>query len=94
MLVCEGSFIDGKWQRSTGDASAVVISPFTEEPFGHATVATAEDVDRAVRSAQAAFERGEWRNASLEERVSVVEAIAHPLSPEFAEELSATIPLG
>ena len=58
--------------------SAVVVNPFTEEPFGRATVATAVDVDKAVRSAQAAFERGEWRNASLEERISVMEADARP----------------
>jgi acyl-CoA reductase-like NAD-dependent aldehyde dehydrogenase len=85
MLVREGSFIDGRWQPSSGDASAVVVNPFTEEPFGRATVATAPDVDKAVRSAQAAFERGEWRNASLEERISVVEGMRHRIAERTDE---------
>jgi acyl-CoA reductase-like NAD-dependent aldehyde dehydrogenase len=107
MLVREGSFIDGKWEPSTSKASTVVINPFAEEPFGRATVATKADVDKSVRSAQAAFERGEWRNAPLEERISVTEGMrdriaertdelggVSTLSPQFAEELSATIPFG
>jgi aldehyde dehydrogenase (NAD+) len=73
MMIRDGLYVDGKWQASNGDASAAVINPYTEEAFGRATVATAADVDIAVRSAQRAFDEGPWRRASLDERIEVME---------------------
>jgi aldehyde dehydrogenase (NAD+) len=73
MLIRDGVYVDGRWLPSTGDAAATVINPYTEEPMGRATVATAEDVDLAVRSAQRAFDEGPWRRMSLDERIEVME---------------------
>ncbi|WP_294039761.1 aldehyde dehydrogenase [Sphingomonas sp.] len=53
-----------------------VVDPSTEEVI--AEVPEAEDalVDRAVTSARAAFDRGEWRSMSVEQRQGVLRACA------------------
>jgi aldehyde dehydrogenase (NAD+) len=87
MEIREGVFVDGTWRPSTGEATVTVINPYTEEPFGHATLGTAEDVDTAVRSAHRAGTEPVWRNSSLEDRIALVEAIRDALIAR-AEELA------
>ena len=87
MEIRDGVFIDGMWQESTGDAMVTVINPYTEQPFGRATLGTAADVDAAVRSAHRAGIEGDWRNTSLEDRIALVEAIREALVAR-AEELA------
>jgi aldehyde dehydrogenase (NAD+) len=87
MHVRKGSYIDGAWRPSSGDAMFPVINPYTEEPFGEATIATADDVDAAVTAARRAL-GGEWRQTSLDDRVAVVKLIREGLL-ERAEELAA-----
>jgi betaine-aldehyde dehydrogenase len=62
-----------------------VVNPFTEEPFGEATVGTAGDVDVAVRSAHEAFVGGPWRGLGLEERIAVVERVRDGLAARREE---------
>ncbi len=82
-----GSYIDGRWQPSTGDAVFPVIDPYTQERFGEATIATADDVDAAVRSAQRAL-AGPWHDTTLDERVEMVTLLRKALlarADELAE---------
>jgi len=46
-----GQFIDGNWSPSSNKETYEVINPATEEVLGHASKATPDDVDRALKSA-------------------------------------------
>ena len=50
-----GQFIDGKWQQSSDKSTYEVINPANEEVIGHASKATPEDVNRALKSAKKGF---------------------------------------
>ena len=45
-----GQFIDGKWQQSSDKQTYEVINPANEEIIGHASKASAKDVDDALKS--------------------------------------------
>ena len=55
-------FINGEWLPSSDGATESVINPATEETITCAPRATRQDVDRAVKSAVAAFPR--WAEAT------------------------------
>ena len=44
-----GQFIDGKWSPSQDKGTYEVLNPATEEVLGHASKATAADVDSALK---------------------------------------------
>jgi len=50
-----GQFIDGKWLQSQTNETYDVINPATEEILGKASKASANDVDKALISAQKGF---------------------------------------
>jgi len=56
-----GHFIDGEVVESLGGGTMPVIDPATGEEVATAASGDAADVDRAARSARAAFEDGRWR---------------------------------
>ena len=60
-LVRDKLFIGGEWVEPAGDGSIEVVNPTTEEVIGRVPEGTAEDADRAVRAARAAFDRGRRR---------------------------------
>jgi betaine-aldehyde dehydrogenase len=72
----DGLFIDGEWVAPARGGSFPVIDPATEEVFAHAPAGTAEDVDRAVRAARRAFDKGPWPRMSGRERAAVLRRIA------------------
>ena len=57
-----GHVIDGEVVPSLDGGTMPVIDPATGEQVATAAAGTADDVDRAARSARAAFEDGRWRN--------------------------------
>lgn len=72
----------------TGSGNAIpVVDPSSEAPI--VAVPEADDalVDRAVASARAAFERGEWRGASTEKRQEVLRACARAIE-DHADEIA------
>ena len=71
-------FINGKWIASTGTGSIDVINPSTEEVIGRIPEGTAEDIDKAVAAAKAAFET--WSQTPVEERVKYIQAISAQLA--------------
>lgn len=80
-------FIDGR--RIAGDASArlPVYDPATGLELTQIIDADASDVDRAVRSAHAAFEDGRWRNLRPTDRERILLRLAE-LIDENAEALA------
>ena len=69
-------WVGGKWLKARRDAIPV-IDPATEDVLDHVPRGTAEDADRAVRAARAAFEK--WRWVPGIEKAGLLHAIARNL---------------
>jgi aldehyde dehydrogenase (NAD+) len=87
-LVRDQLFIGGEWVDPTGDATIDVINPSTEEVVGRVPEGTAQDADRAVQAARAAFDS--WSQVSPYDRAGYCEAIGAKLA-ERGDELAALI---
>jgi aldehyde dehydrogenase (NAD+) len=87
-LVRDKLFIGGEWVEPAGDGSIEVVNPTTEEVIGRVPEGTAEDADRAVRAARAAFDA--WSRTPAEERAAYCAAIGEKLA-ERGEDLAALI---
>ena len=87
-LVRDKLFIGGEWVDPAGDGVIEVINPTTEEVVGRVPEGTAEDADRAVRAARAAFDS--WSQTPVEERAGYCAAIGAKLA-ERGDELGALI---
>lgn len=81
-------YVNGQWVESTGSNTIDVINSTTEEVMGRIPEGTAEDADRAVRAARAAFDA--WSATSVEERASYLQRIAEKLG-ERKNEIAAII---
>src|SRR5215207_8953996 len=57
-----GHFIEGEVVESLEGGTMPVIDPATGEQVAMAAAGAAADVDRAARSARAAFDEGRWRH--------------------------------
>ncbi len=69
-----GQFIDGKWQHSSDKKTYDVINPANEDVIGHASKATPEDVDRALKSAEKGLEV--WKQTPAWQRSYIIRRIA------------------
>ncbi|MFG2971022.1 MULTISPECIES: aldehyde dehydrogenase [unclassified Streptomyces] len=65
-------FIDGAFTDATSGDSFTSVSPRDGAVLARVAAAGAEDVDRAVRSARAAFEDGRWRDLAPKERKRIL----------------------
>jgi aldehyde dehydrogenase (NAD+) len=81
-------FIGGEWVEPSGTEPIEVVNATTEEVMGTIPSCTAEDADRAVAAARAAFDS--WSQSPREERAGYLSAIAAGLG-ERSEEIAATI---
>jgi aldehyde dehydrogenase (NAD+) len=81
-------FIGGEWVEPAGREPIEVVNSSTEEVMGTVPACSAEDADRAVAAARAAFEA--WSQTPREERAGHLAAIATGLG-ERGEEIAATI---
>jgi aldehyde dehydrogenase (NAD+) len=88
MEIRKGAYVDGAWRPSTGEGTFTVVNPYTEQAFGEATIATAQDVDVAVRSAHDALSSGAWRAMGLDDRIGVIKVVRE-LMVARADELAA-----
>ena len=69
-----GQFIDGKWIKASSGETYEVINPANEEILGHASKASAEDVEKALNSAQKGFEV--WKKTTPWQRSYILRRIA------------------
>ena len=65
-------YIGGAWVEPADGRLIDVINPLTEEPIGRAALGGPSDIDRAVRAASAAFERGPWADTTVQERAAIM----------------------
>ncbi|QKV97994.1 aldehyde dehydrogenase [Streptomyces sp. NA02950] len=80
-------FIDGTFTDATSDDVFTSVSPRDGAVLAEVRAAGVEDVDRAVRSARAAFEDGRWRGLAPKERKRVLLRWAELIRAD-AEELA------
>ncbi len=78
------NFIDGERTPSDGDTEAI-LNPATGEELARAHNSTAQDVDRAVRAARAAFPG--WSQATPAERAAALLGLADTIE-DHAEEIA------
>jgi len=76
-------YIDGAWVASTGTGTLEVVDSATEQVMATIPDGTAEDVDRAVKAAAAAFPA--WAATSNEERAKYMTRIGEALGARMAE---------
>jgi phenylacetaldehyde dehydrogenase len=69
-------FIDGDWCDSVTGATIPVIDPSSGETVSQIQAGTAADVDRAVRAARIAIERGPWGRIPAPARERVLHRLA------------------
>jgi betaine-aldehyde dehydrogenase len=80
------NFVNGEHVEAADGATTAVIDPSTGEQYATAPRSNAEDVDRAMRAAEAAFES--WRDSTPSERSLALIRIADAVEAH-AEELIA-----
>jgi acyl-CoA reductase-like NAD-dependent aldehyde dehydrogenase len=83
MNVKENHYISGEWVPSTGSNTIDVISSSTEEVIGRIPAGTAEDVDKAVAAAKAAFDS--WSQSTVEERSAIIASLSAGLAARMGE---------
>jgi aldehyde dehydrogenase (NAD+) len=88
MYDCTANYIGGEWVASSGGTLHDIVNPATEQPIGKVSFGTAEDVDRAVREARAAFpEYSQW---TVEQRRDLLARIIEAYKARY-DDLGAAI---
>jgi aldehyde dehydrogenase (NAD+) len=80
--------IDGTWGPSSAGEGWTHTHPATGEEVASFPIATAQDVDRAVRAARRAFDEGPWPKTRAGERIKLLRKIGD-LVREHGDELLA-----
>ncbi|GBN11277.1 Aldehyde dehydrogenase, mitochondrial [Araneus ventricosus] len=74
---CTKIFINNEWQKSISGKSFPTINPATGETITHVQEGNAEDVDKAAKAAQQAFQFGSpWRRLDASERGRLLNRLA------------------
>jgi len=76
-------FIDGQWTAGRSQAALDVQDPATQEVLGRLPAAAAEDVERALAAAAAAF--GRWRATPALERAAILRRAADLMRERIAQ---------
>ncbi|OYR13382.1 aldehyde dehydrogenase family protein [Brucella thiophenivorans] len=68
ILPAKGCFINNRWEKVSSGKTVDVVAPAEGIVFAEISASGAEDVDRAVKAARAAFEGGAWSKLTATER--------------------------
>jgi aldehyde dehydrogenase (NAD+) len=68
--------IDGKWVDSTSGRTFETINPSTGDVIAHVAEGEKPDVDKAVKAARRAFEKGPWKKMNARERGRILYKLA------------------
>jgi len=77
-------YINGEWADSASGKTFAVYDPATEEVIAQVPDANAEDVNRAVAAAKAAFEEGPWSTTTPQERGRILFRLAEKIRQNSA----------
>ena len=78
------AIIDGESLTGSG-TPFTIVDPSNEEVIAEVPEAEEALVDRAIASARAAFDRGDWRRASVEQRQTVLRRCADAIDAHADE---------
>ncbi len=82
-------YINGEWVNSESEKTFESFNPSTEEPWAIIPEANKNDVDRAVKAANRAFNEGPWAKMTGTERGKLLRRLAEVLE-EHSESLGRT----
>ena len=85
-------YIGGEWVAGAGGEKLEVRSPATLDLVGEVPLATADDMDRAVAAARAAFDDGPWPGLTMGERADRLTPLVAALQ-SMAVDLDELVPL-
>jgi len=77
-------YVNGEWVESKSGKTFPIYDPSTEEVIAQVPDANAEDVDRAVAAARAAFDRGAWSETTAQERGRILFRLADKIRENAA----------
>src|SRR6202521_3896057 len=77
-------YVNGEWVDSKSNKTFPVYDPATEEVIAQVPEANADDVNRAVAAAKAAFENGPWASTTAQERGRVLFRLADKIRQNTA----------
>jgi betaine-aldehyde dehydrogenase len=80
-------YINGEFVAPASPATLDIIDPSTTEAIARSPDANADDVDRAVRAARAAFDQGPWKDATAQDRGRILFRLAQ-IVRDRADELA------
>ena len=78
-------YIDGQWTDATSGRYMAVNEPARCAPMAYVASGAAEDADRAVQAARAAFDHGPWPHTPPHERARTLHAFADETGGGAAE---------
>jgi len=78
-------YVNGEWVESKAAKTFPVYDPATEEVIARVQDAQADDVNRAVAAAKAAFEDGPWGSSTAQERGRVLFRLAEKVRQNAAK---------
>ena len=78
-------YINGEWVAGNSSKMISVIDPATEENIAQVPDGNADDVNRAVAAAKAAFEDGPWATTTAQERGRVLFRLADKIRQNAAK---------
>src|SRR4029079_890595 len=77
--------IDGKWVDSTSGRTFESINPASGEVIANVAEGEKPDVDKAVKAARKAFDKGPWRKMNARERGKILNKLADLIEKNFDE---------
>jgi betaine-aldehyde dehydrogenase len=77
-------YVNGEWVDSKSNKTFSVYDPATEDVIAQVPEANADDVNRAVAAAKAAFEDGPWASTTAQERGRVLFRLADKIRQNTA----------
>ena len=77
-------YINGEWVQGKSNRTLPVYDPASEEVIAQVPDANADDVNRAVAAAKAAFEDGPWATTTAQERGRVLFRLAEKIRQNTA----------
>ena len=93
MKIYDKCYIDGQWVAPLSSTPFELINPATETAFATVSLASAEDVDRAVQAARRAFPS--FSSTSKAERIALLQRIVELMTAREADiEAAVTLELG
>jgi aldehyde dehydrogenase (NAD+) len=78
-------FINGQWVSPVQPAMIDIISPNTEQRLHSVAEAREADMDKAVKAAREAFDKGPWPRLSPQQRAEYLQALAAKLTERHGE---------